>query len=234
MAEVGLVATSFNNTAPAESFRSGPEAPWAHRRPGYPSAGCLPAEPASVSPGTHIGPQQGASVQPSGHRSHASKNAGGLGAEPPASTPTSHLSSRDRAGTVHNDRRSSAAAKRRQSFGSGRRPGFDNLQILNAGGRAPCDARRSSLTGGRSYEKSILSSIISIGRYARRPRTRQRPRRSGSAEGATVPAARRLPASRPEARCSGTLAEAPGSRAERIPGTVPPKRKRPMRSTSAA
>ena len=29
----------------------GPRAPSAHRRPSYPSAGCVPAEPASVSPG---------------------------------------------------------------------------------------------------------------------------------------------------------------------------------------
>ena len=27
------------------------DAPWAHRRPGYPLSGCVPAEPDSVSPG---------------------------------------------------------------------------------------------------------------------------------------------------------------------------------------
>jgi hypothetical protein len=38
---------------PATLGRQGPDAPLAHRRPGYPSSGCVPAEPASVSPDTY-------------------------------------------------------------------------------------------------------------------------------------------------------------------------------------
>ena len=61
----------------------GPDTPWAHRRPGYPSAGCLPAEPASVFPGTAICPSNSTSVQPLGTSEKFLENAGGLGAEPP-------------------------------------------------------------------------------------------------------------------------------------------------------
>ena len=37
--------------APDKQTRRGPTAPLAHRRPGYPLSGCVPAEPDSVSPG---------------------------------------------------------------------------------------------------------------------------------------------------------------------------------------
>jgi hypothetical protein len=37
--------------APDKRTRQGPAAPLAHRRPGYPLSGCVPAEPDSVSPG---------------------------------------------------------------------------------------------------------------------------------------------------------------------------------------
>ncbi len=38
---------------PATLGHQGPDAPLAHRRSGYPSSGCVPAEPASVSPDTY-------------------------------------------------------------------------------------------------------------------------------------------------------------------------------------
>ena len=38
----------------AEKSPPGPDTPLAHRRPGYPLAGCFPAEPAAVSPGSGI------------------------------------------------------------------------------------------------------------------------------------------------------------------------------------
>jgi hypothetical protein len=38
-------------TAPDGFHQQGPDAPSAHRRPGYPLSGCVPAEPNSVSPG---------------------------------------------------------------------------------------------------------------------------------------------------------------------------------------
>jgi hypothetical protein len=40
------------NKAPSKRTGQGPDAPLAHRRPGYPLSGCFPAEPNSVSPGT--------------------------------------------------------------------------------------------------------------------------------------------------------------------------------------
>ena len=41
-------------TALVESSRQGPDTSLAHRSPGYPLAGCFPAEPASMSPGVAI------------------------------------------------------------------------------------------------------------------------------------------------------------------------------------
>ena len=38
--------------APGGFHHQGPDAPSAHRRPGYPLSGCVPAEPDSVSPGS--------------------------------------------------------------------------------------------------------------------------------------------------------------------------------------
>jgi len=38
--------------APDGFHHQGPDAPSAHRRPGYPLSGCVPAEPDSVSPGS--------------------------------------------------------------------------------------------------------------------------------------------------------------------------------------
>jgi len=43
---------------PGQVFGPGPSAPWAHRRPGYPLSGCVPAEPDSVSPGKRISPPE--------------------------------------------------------------------------------------------------------------------------------------------------------------------------------
>lgn len=43
--------TSMKKAAPNGIDRPGPDAPSAHRRPGYPLKGCVPAEPYSVSPG---------------------------------------------------------------------------------------------------------------------------------------------------------------------------------------
>ena len=40
-------------TASDNNCRQRPDAPSAHRRPGYPSSGCVPAEPDFVSPGNH-------------------------------------------------------------------------------------------------------------------------------------------------------------------------------------
>ena len=40
-------------TAPDNYHRQRPDALSAHRRPGYPLSGCVPAEPDSVSPGNH-------------------------------------------------------------------------------------------------------------------------------------------------------------------------------------
>ena len=47
---INLCAVVYN-AAPGNLSRQGPDAPLAHRRPGYPSSGCVPAEPDSVSPG---------------------------------------------------------------------------------------------------------------------------------------------------------------------------------------
>ena len=40
-----------NSMAPEDVSAQGPDAPLAHRRPGYSSSGCTPAEPDSASPG---------------------------------------------------------------------------------------------------------------------------------------------------------------------------------------
>ena len=40
------------NVAPEDVSVQGPDAPLAHRRPGYSLSGCTPAEPDSASPGT--------------------------------------------------------------------------------------------------------------------------------------------------------------------------------------
>ena len=62
-------------TTPDGSPRPGPDAPLAHRRPGYPLPGCVPAEPDSVSPGRVIIPLSFTRFQtPFGHRRHALKN----------------------------------------------------------------------------------------------------------------------------------------------------------------
>jgi len=60
-----------------------PDAPSAHPRSGYPSPGCVPAEPDSVSPNNANIPDPVSSQQlPSDTRAHASKNPGGVGAGP--------------------------------------------------------------------------------------------------------------------------------------------------------
>ena len=46
-------------TAPDDLGHQGPDAPLAHRRPEYPSSGCVPAEPDSVSPGIYSLPCTG-------------------------------------------------------------------------------------------------------------------------------------------------------------------------------
>src|SRR5215831_11066072 len=47
---MALVSNGRKNTAP-DVWGQGPDAPLAHRRPGYSSSGCTPAEPDSASPG---------------------------------------------------------------------------------------------------------------------------------------------------------------------------------------
>ncbi len=60
-----------------------PDAPSAHPRSGYPSPGCVPAEPDSVSPNNVNIPDQAPNQQPpSDTRAHALKNPGGVGAGP--------------------------------------------------------------------------------------------------------------------------------------------------------
>ena len=44
-----------NNMAPDDVSAQGPDAPLAHRRPGYSSPSCTPAEPDSASPGNTWG-----------------------------------------------------------------------------------------------------------------------------------------------------------------------------------
>src|SRR5271165_3086088 len=46
------VSEIISETAPGGLHHQGPDAPSAHRRPGYPLSGCVPAEPDSVSPGS--------------------------------------------------------------------------------------------------------------------------------------------------------------------------------------
>src|SRR5579863_2686758 len=69
---------------PGRDNPPGPDALWAHRRSGYPSAGCLPAWPTSVSPGNAIGHPGRRLVQPLGHRSYALKMPGVWGQSPQA------------------------------------------------------------------------------------------------------------------------------------------------------
>ena len=49
--------------SPRRVFQRGPDTPLAHRRPGYPLSGCVPAEPDSVSPGSSILPFVATTVQ---------------------------------------------------------------------------------------------------------------------------------------------------------------------------
>ena len=46
-----VASGGWQRTAPGGFDHQGPDAPSAHRRPGYPLSGCVPAEPDSVSPG---------------------------------------------------------------------------------------------------------------------------------------------------------------------------------------
>src|SRR5271170_351963 len=46
------VSEGIKEMAPDDFHHQGPDAPSAHRRPGYPLSGCVPAEPDSVSPGS--------------------------------------------------------------------------------------------------------------------------------------------------------------------------------------
>ena len=49
----------LQRAAPSQFLSQGPSVPWAHRRPGYPLSGCVPAEPDSVSPGQKRLPKEG-------------------------------------------------------------------------------------------------------------------------------------------------------------------------------
>jgi hypothetical protein len=49
---MALVSNGVEDEAPGGMNHQGPDAPLAHRRAGYPSSGCVPAEPESVSPAT--------------------------------------------------------------------------------------------------------------------------------------------------------------------------------------
>lgn len=59
-----------------------PDAPSAHPRSEYPSAGCVPAEPASVSSDNNMLTKKLDSTSTFGHPRHALENPGGLGAGP--------------------------------------------------------------------------------------------------------------------------------------------------------
>jgi hypothetical protein len=60
----GGIAPTSKSSAPRGSTQEGHEAPLARRRPGYSSAGCSPAEPASASPGNCIVRLDRAQTQP--------------------------------------------------------------------------------------------------------------------------------------------------------------------------
>ncbi len=62
-----------NESDPERSDAPGSDAPSAHRRPGYPLPGCVPAEPDSVSPGPIRLLPPAIVASPIGHRSHALK-----------------------------------------------------------------------------------------------------------------------------------------------------------------
>ena len=49
---MALVSNGEGRQAPGSKRRRRPDARLAHRRAGYPSSGCVPAEPESVSPAT--------------------------------------------------------------------------------------------------------------------------------------------------------------------------------------
>jgi hypothetical protein len=51
------MSNGTEKTAPGALRHQGPDTPLAHRRPGYPLSGCVPAEPDSVSPGDVILPR---------------------------------------------------------------------------------------------------------------------------------------------------------------------------------
>lgn len=51
LADMSSLSDRRESTAPDGFHHQGPDAPSAHRRPGYPLSGCVPAEPDSVSPG---------------------------------------------------------------------------------------------------------------------------------------------------------------------------------------
>jgi len=53
--------------APKNVSAPGPDAPLAHRRPGYSSSGCTPAEPDSASPGKGHGTRAKDGTQRTGH-----------------------------------------------------------------------------------------------------------------------------------------------------------------------
>jgi len=51
---IAPVSNGKKDAAPEDVSVQGPDAPLAHRRPGYSSSGCTPAEPDSASPGNGI------------------------------------------------------------------------------------------------------------------------------------------------------------------------------------
>jgi putative transposase len=69
-----------------------PDAPWTHPRPGYPSSGCVPAEPDSVSPGNQHDTQTDRREQPPWNtRAMPQKIPGGLGDWSPRAVPRTPL-----------------------------------------------------------------------------------------------------------------------------------------------
>ena len=74
--------------APSHFLSPGPSVPWAHRRPGYPWSGCVPAEPDSVFPGQKRLPEEGHRFKCPGTPEPCLENPrGGWGPGPPKPLP---------------------------------------------------------------------------------------------------------------------------------------------------
>ena len=79
----------LQRAAPGQFLSQGPSVPWAHRRPGYPLSGCVPAEPDSVSPGQKRLPEEGHWFKCPGTPEPCLENPRGLGDWSPETSPGS-------------------------------------------------------------------------------------------------------------------------------------------------